>query len=60
MSPNSIYICITALTAWDWVDLNSSKTVIVPCESDIRGSDIAKFLRSKEIDAWYVEQVARG
>lgn len=58
--PNSTHIRIADLKAGKWIDLDPDKTVIVLCWSGIRGKEVAEFLRSKEIDARYVEEGAQG
>ncbi|MGB3073376.1 MAG: rhodanese-like domain-containing protein [Candidatus Moraniibacteriota bacterium] len=58
--PNSTHIRIADLKAGRWIDLDQGKTVIVFCWSGIRGKEVAEFLRSKEIDARYVEDGAQG
>jgi rhodanese-related sulfurtransferase len=58
--PNSTHIRIADLKAGRWIDLDQGKTVIVLCWSGIRGKEVAEFLRSKEIDARYVEDGAQG
>ncbi len=58
--PNSVHIRIADLKAGKWIDLDASKTVIVLCWSGIRGKEVAEFLRSKEINARYVENGAQG
>ncbi len=58
--PNSMHIRIADLKAGKWIDLDAEKTVIVLCWSGIRGKEVAEFLRSKEIDARYVDDGAQG
>ncbi len=58
--PDSTHIRIADLKAGKWLDLDAEKTVIVLCWSGIRGKEVAEFLRSKELDARYVEDGAQG
>lgn len=58
--PNSVHIRMADLRAGKWLDLDSDKAVIVLCWSGIRGKEVAEFLRSKQINARYVENGAQG
>ncbi len=53
--PQSVHIRMADLKAGKWADLDTQKTVIVLCWSGIRGKEVVEFLRSKGIDARYLE-----
>ncbi len=58
--PGSVHIRFADLVAGRWIDVPSDKTVYVFCWSGMRGKDVATFLRTKNIQARYVENGANG
>lgn len=58
--PGSTHIRFADLIAGQWVGLPADKVVYVFCWSGIRGEEVARFLREKQILARYVKAGADG
>lgn len=58
--PGSVHIRFADLVAGRWIDVPGDKTIYVFCWSGMRGKDVATFLRTKNIQARYVENGANG
>ncbi len=58
--PGSTHVRFADLVAGDWISLPTDRAVYVLCWSGIRGKEVAEFLRSKDIQARYLESGADG
>lgn len=58
--PGSTHIRFADLLAGAWIELPEDKEIIVICWSAIRGSEIAEYLREKNVNARYLEDGAMG
>lgn len=58
--PESTHIRFADLIAGQWISLPTDKVIYVFCWSGIRGEEVAKFLREKQILARFVETGADG
>ncbi len=57
---NALHIRYADLVAGEWRKLSGEKIYYVFCYSAIRGSEVAEFLRSKNVLAQFIEEGARG
>jgi rhodanese-related sulfurtransferase len=58
--PGSVHIRFADLKAGRWLELPQDKFIYVFCWSGIRGKEVAEFLRTKQLSAFYVENGASG
>ena len=58
--PGSIHIRYADLKAGRWVELPTDRPIVVLCWSGIRGSQVASFLRGKQLAASYLADGANG
>lgn len=58
--PNSLHIRFADLKAGRWIELPKEKFVYIFCWSGIRGKEVAEFLKTKKIVAFYLESGANG
>lgn len=58
--PGSSHIRFADLLAGAWIELPADKEIVIICWSAIRGSEIAEYLREKNINARYLEDGAMG
>ena len=58
--PGSTHIRFADLLAGMWGDLPEDQEIYVLCWSGIRGKELTEFLRSKAVNARYIEEGADG
>lgn len=58
--PGSTHIRFADLTAGRWQELPTDKLIYVICWSGIRGKEVAEFLKTKQLNAFYLADGANG
>lgn len=58
--PKSTHVRFADIVAGEWIKIPTDQPVYVLCWSGIRGKEVADFLRTKKIDARYLENGADG